>query len=183
MTVLQELAEDLRVNERTLRRGVAEGMIRARRPSPRSIALDRGEAGYLRHHWPLLASLRGALRTERNVRLAVLIGSAARGGSSEDSDLDVLVRLSDHGWRAVSRLQERLERETGRSVDLVAVDAARRDPLLMQAALRDGRALVDRDGDWPVLLAEQRNVETAAARARAALRDEVHDLLADLTSG
>jgi predicted nucleotidyltransferase len=180
MTVLQELAGDLRVHERTLRRGVTEGMIRARRPSPRSIALDHGEAGYLRRHWPLLASLRGALRTERNVRLAVLIGSAARGVAREDSDVDVLVRLSDHGWRALSRLRQRLERETGRSVDLVAVDVAERDPLLLEAALRDGRVLVDRDGDWPVLLAERGELARAAARARAALRDEIHDLLVDL---
>jgi uncharacterized protein len=182
MTLLQELAEDLGIHDRTLRRGVAEGTIRARRPTPRSLALDPGEVGYLRRHWPLLASLREALRTERNVRLAVLIGSVARGGARAESDVDILVRLSDHDWRTASRLRERLAREVGRPVDLVALDAARGDPLLLEAALRDGRVLVDRDGDWPALVAGHHEVGAAAERARARLRGELHELLAELAS-
>jgi predicted nucleotidyltransferase len=182
MTVLQELAEDLRVHDRTLRRGVAEGLVRARRPTPRSIALAPGEVAYLRAYWPLLSSLRNALRTERNVRLAALIGSAARGTAGERSDVDVLVRLADDGWRAADGLRDRLSDAIGRPVDLVPVDAARQDPLLFEAALRDGRVLVDREREWPALVAAQRDVRAAAGSARSALRDELHALLADLTS-
>jgi predicted nucleotidyltransferase len=182
MTVLQELAEDLRVTDRTLRRGMAEGLVRAQRPSPRSIVLAAGEAAYLRAHWPLLASLRSALRTERNVKLAALIGSAARGSSRERSDVDILVRLADDGWKAADRLRGRLSRAVGRPVDLVALDAARHDPLLFEAVLRDGRVLIDRAGEWPSLLAEKSDVQAAAGAARAALRDDLHELLADLAS-
>jgi predicted nucleotidyltransferase len=182
MTVLQELAEDLRIHDRTLRRGVAEGMIRARRPTPRSLALAPGEAGYLRRHWPLLASLRQALRTERNVRFAALIGSAARGSSGERSDVDVLVRLADDGWKAADRLRERLSRAVSRPVDLIALDAALHDPLLFEAALRDGRVLVDREGQWAALLAQKPEVQAAARAARATLREKLHALLADLAS-
>ena len=182
MTVLRELAEDLRVHERTLRRGAAEGLVRTRRTSQRSIALAPGEAAYLRRHWPLLASLRIALRTERNVRLAVLIGSAARGTAEDGSDVDLLVRLADDSSKATHGLRQRLSRTVGRTVDVVVLDAARSDPLMLDAALRDGRVLVDREADWPWLLAERRVVEADADAARAALRDELHDLLADLTT-
>jgi hypothetical protein len=36
------------------------------------------EQRYILDHWPLLAQLRRALRTEPNVRLAVVYGSIAR---------------------------------------------------------------------------------------------------------
>jgi predicted nucleotidyltransferase len=182
MTVLQELSEDLGVHDRTLRRGIAEGLVRARRSSPRSVALAPGEAAYLRAHWPLLAALRNALRTERNVRLAALIGSTARGTAGERSDVDLLVRLADDGWRAADGLRERLSEGAGRAVDLVSLDAAQQDPLLFDAALRDGRVLVDREGLWPVLLEEQPEAQAAADAARSALRGELHSLLADLAS-
>jgi predicted nucleotidyltransferase len=182
MTVLQDLAEDLRVHERTLRRGIVEGLVRARRPSPRAIALAPGEAAYLRRHWPVLASLRSALRTERNVRLAVLIGSVARGSAADESDVDLVVRLAHDGSKATDGLRARLSRAVGRSVDVLAFEAVQRDPLLLEAALRDGRVLVDRDGDWSSLLAEEPEVQAAASSARDALRDELHRLLADLTA-
>jgi hypothetical protein len=70
MGALQELAVDLDVEERTSRRAVAQGTLRATRSGPRRLRLASGEREYLRAHWPLLSSLRRALRTEHGVRLA-----------------------------------------------------------------------------------------------------------------
>jgi predicted nucleotidyltransferase len=180
MTVLHEVAEQLGTHERTLRRGLADGLVRGRRPTPRSVELAPGEIRYLRAHWPLLARLRDALRTERNVRLAVLIGSAARGELRENSDLDILVHLANADWRARDRLRERLIRVAGRPVDLVSLDAAAADPLLLDAALRDGRVLVDREDEWETVLADRARVARAAARAANRLRDELHALVSEL---
>jgi predicted nucleotidyltransferase len=181
MTVLAELAEEIGVHERTLRRGLSEGLLRGRRPSPRTVELARGEVAYVRAHWPLLRALREALRSERNVRLAVLIGSAARGAMHDGSDVDLLVDLVEADWRGRDRLRERLARAAGRPVDLVALDAAEQDPLLLNAALRDGRVLVDRDEQWEPLQARRAAVADAAVRAAGALRSELHALVAELS--
>ncbi len=182
MAVLDELAAELGAHERTLRRGLAEGLLRGRRPTPRTVELARGEVAYLRAYWPLLRALREALRSERTVRLAVLIGSAARGAMHEGSDVDLLVDLAGADWRGRDRLRGRLARAAGRPVDLVALDAAQEDPLLLDAALSDGRVLVDRDGQWGSLLARRAAVADAAARAAGTLRAELHALVADLSA-
>src|ERR1700691_3909500 len=75
MGVIQELAIELDVEERTLRRAVAQGALRATRTGPRRLRLAPGEREYLLAHWLLLSQLRRALRTEHGVRLAVLYGS------------------------------------------------------------------------------------------------------------
>ena len=87
MGVLQELAADLGLEERTLRRAVSQGTLRATRTGPRRLTLASGEREYLRVHWSLLSALRQALRTEHPVRLAVLYGSLARGDDDEGSEL------------------------------------------------------------------------------------------------
>jgi predicted nucleotidyltransferase len=179
MTVLHEVAEQIGAHERTLRRGLVDGLLRGRRPSARTVELAPGEVAYLRANWPLLAALREALRSERSVRLAVLIGSAARGSLSKGSDVDLLVEL-DADWRTQDRLRERLARAAGRPVDLVAVDAAEKDPLLLDAALRDGRVLIDRDGRWASLRARRAEVARAAARAAVELRRDLHALVSEL---
>jgi predicted nucleotidyltransferase len=183
MTMLQEVAEQIGAHERTLRRGLSDGLLRGRRPTPRTVELAAGELGYLRTHWPLLAALREALRSERNVRLAVLIGSAARGTLGEGSDVDVLVELAGASWRAQDRLRERLSRVAQRPVDLIALEVATADPLLLDAVLRDGRVLVDRDGRWPALMARRAHTARAAARAADELRGELHALVSELSSG
>jgi predicted nucleotidyltransferase len=181
MTVLQELAEEIGTNERTLRRGLSEGLVRGRRPSARTVELARGEFAYLRVYWPLLRVLREALRSERTVRLAVLIGSAARGTMEDGSDVDLLIDAAGADWRARDRLRERLARAVGRPVDLVALDAAQQDPLLLDAVLHEGRVLVDRDGRWERLLARRAEVAGAAAHAAGTLRAELHALVAELS--
>lgn len=182
MTILHEVAEEIGAHERTLRRGLSQGLLRGRRPTARTAVLARGEVAYLRAYWPLLRGLREALRSERTVRLAVLIGSAATGAMREGSDVDLLVELADADWRAQDRLRERLGRVTGRRVDLVRLEAAREDPLLLDGALRDGRVLVDRDRQWPSLLARRAEVAHAAAQAADALRTELHALVSELSS-
>lgn len=157
--------------------------MRGRRPTARTVRLDPGEVAYLRAHWPLLATLREVLRKQRNVRLAVLIGSGARGALGPGSDLDLVVELADAGWRAGDRLADRLASAAGRPVDLIDLEATTADPLLLHATLRDGRVLVDRDGTWPRLLADRARTGAAAARAATELRRDLHGLLSELCDG
>jgi len=181
MTELSDLAQELGVHERTLRRGLKEGLLHGERPTPRSVELARGERAYLRGHWELLRSLRTMLRTEPNVRLAVLIGSAARGGLRADSDVDLLLALADAGRRRVDALRVRLETAAGRPVDLVSIESAAARPLLLQDALTEGRVLVDREARWPVLIADKPYVAAQAAQASREVRKETHALLAELS--
>jgi excisionase family DNA binding protein len=122
MGVIQELATELDVEERTLRRAVAQGALRATRPGPRRLRLAPGEHEYLRAHWLLLSQLRQALRTEHRVRLAVLFGSLARGDEDDGSDLDLVISFADDRPSTVSRLTTRLQHVSGRRVDIARLD-------------------------------------------------------------
>ncbi len=164
MSQLGDLAEDLSVDERTLRRAAAQGTLRAERLSPRKLTIAPGEAGYLRRRWALLAALRGALRTEPNVAFALLFGSAARGEDGADSDVDVIVALRDHSLDAMVELQGRLERRLGRKVDALSVEAASSNDLLLAMAVEEGRVLVDRIRLWPKLRSELDELRARAAR-------------------
>jgi hypothetical protein len=73
--MLQGLADSLQVNERILRRAWALGTLRGTRTTPYRLELPVAERIYLRRHWSTLSSLRGALRTEPNVSMAVVFGS------------------------------------------------------------------------------------------------------------
>lgn len=183
MSALHDLAAELGTHERTLRRGLSTGLLHGRRPSPRRVELALGEPAYLRRHWSLIAALREALRKEPRVRLAVLIGSAARGELREDSDIDLLVHVVDDDWRARERLRARLADATARPVDLVPLEAARQDPLLLDAALHEGRVLVDRDRSWAELVADRERIAVAAHHARGDLRDELHGLISEIATG
>ena len=162
MTVLHELAAELRVSERTLRRAVADGTIRAERPSARRLRLSDDEREWVLGHWPTVARLRAELRTEPSVRLATLFGSGARGREHGRSDLDLLVELDAPTPGRLAALEERLSEATGREVQLVGVDRAREEPGLLVDALRDGRVLVDRDGLWRHLKRSERQLRRAA---------------------
>jgi predicted nucleotidyltransferase len=151
MTELDRLADELATSGRTLRRAATRGTIHCHRPSPRRIAVPPSERAYVRRHWPLLRSLVEVLRTQPHVRLAVLFGSLARGDEQPGSDLDVLVRLRDDTYLARAGLAELLEEASGRRVQLVSLLQAQESALLLADVLHDGRVLVDREGDWPVL--------------------------------
>lgn len=168
---LQPLAQELGTTDRTLRRAVRSGLVRAKRPSPRTVEIGVDERVYLRGHWATLARLREALRTEPSVRAAVLFGSLARGDDRAESDVDLLVELRDPAPTARLDLRRRLEAATGRRVQLVEMRSADRSPLLLAEIIRDARPLVDRVGVWPALQSRRAAVERAAraeARRRAA---------------
>lgn len=151
MTELELLAEQIGANERTLRRALNQGTLRAKRPTPRRLNLSAAEKQYIRRSWPLLAALRAALRTEPNVSFALLFGSAARGEDAPHSDLDLLVEMRDPALERVVDLGAKLEGLLGRRVDVVPIGDAEANPWLLADAVAEGRVLVDRDGRWPEL--------------------------------
>lgn len=171
--ILAQLAQDVGVNERTLRRAAATGLIRAPRASARQLSLSGAEERWVRSHWPLVGRLRGTLRTEPNVTLAVLFGSAARGDDIPDvSDVDLLVELHDSSPVALVALRGRLTGRLGANVQIVGLQSAQRDPQLMVEILRDGRPLVDRGDTWEQLRAGRTETRRQAALAQRALHDE-----------
>ncbi|MGH2854808.1 MAG: nucleotidyltransferase family protein [Solirubrobacteraceae bacterium] len=174
MTELAALSEEVGVSERTLRRAVGQGALRAARPTERTLHVPYTERRYIRRSWSTLAALRAALRTERNVRLAVLFGSAARGSDNAESDLDVLVALCDPSLERVVDLSLKLTELTGRRADVVRREDVESEPSFLLDVVTDGRVLVDRDGLWPELLARETQLRHRAhrrqkTRAQAAL--------------
>ncbi len=122
-------------------------------------------------HWPLLANLRQALRTERNVRLAVVYGSVARGEDTPGSDLDVLVSLAEDRPDAAVKLAVRLEGALGRRVDVARLErVSETAPLLLLQALDEGRVVLDRDQEWRPLRTGRRELASRASRAHAERR-------------
>lgn len=162
MTELEILARQIGANERTLRRAFNEGTLRAERPTPRKLKLDAGEPGYLRRSWGLLASLRGALRTEQNVRFALLFGSTARGDDAASSDIDLLVETRDSSLIRLADLAAKLEGLLGRRVDIVTLEEAKENPQLLAQAVSEGRVLVDREGRWAPLQNEADSLRRSA---------------------
>jgi predicted nucleotidyltransferase len=164
--LLDEMAHEVGVHERTLRRAVGAGLIHARRPSPRRLSVSEQERTWVRSHWPLVGQLLAVLRTEPNVPLGVLFGSVARGADVEGiSDVDLLVGLRRPAPGALDALRKRLDGQLQASVELVPLQAALRDPVLLSEVLRDGRPLVDRAGVWPGLQAQRDQAQAQAARA------------------
>jgi predicted nucleotidyltransferase len=151
MDSLRQVAAALSIPERTLRRAANEGLIHGERVSPRRFRVTLREEGYLRCHWKLLYALRSALRTEPNVRLAVLFGSTAKGEDIPSSDLDVLVVLDDPALDRLVELTERLSRRLDRDVQLIRLEDAEAAPALMADVIEQGRVLVDRAAHWPGL--------------------------------
>jgi predicted nucleotidyltransferase len=177
MDSLRQAAAELSIPERTLKRAAAEGLIRGERTSPRRFRVTFREEAYLRSHWGLLHMLRAALRTEPNVRLAVLFGSTAKGDDCEGSDIDVLVVLSDPSIGRLVGLTGRLSGRLGRYVQLVRLADAESAPVLMADVIEQGRVLVDREDHWPDLLEAAEKWRRLARRAEnAALVAPLSDL-------
>lgn len=151
MESLRRAAVELAIPERTLRRAASEGLVRGERVSPRRFRITFREEAYLRSHWELLRALRAALRTEPNVRLAVLFGSTATGSDDERSDVDLMVVLHDPDVRRLAGLAGRLSRRIGREMQLVRLSEAQSSPVLMVDVIDLGRVLVDRDDLWSQL--------------------------------
>jgi predicted nucleotidyltransferase len=151
MTGLALLAEEVGVNERTLRRAVSQGTLRGSRPTPRKLELPLREREYVRRSWGMLSTLRAALRTERNVRFALLFGSAATGIDTPASDVDVLVDMRDPSFERIVDLTTKLTRLAGRPVEVVELADAEVEPAFLAQIVADGRVLVDREELWPRL--------------------------------
>jgi predicted nucleotidyltransferase len=169
-TRLREFASELKTSDRTLRRALEQGLVRGHRRSPRTVDLPVAERAYLRRAWPLLVGTREALRTEPALSLAVLFGSRARGDDHPGSDVDLLVCLRGAANRreVASRLSEKL----GLRVQIVTLEDARTAPLLLAEAMREGRVLVDRRGEWPNLLRQRSRIDRAAERERRRIEQE-----------
>lgn len=172
MPDLDLLADEVRVSGRTLRRAANRGTIRSHRLGERRLGLSAAEYEYVRSHWPLFACLLGVLRTLPNVRLAVLYGSVASGEESRESDLDLLVKLRRDDFSARAELRERLRAAAAREVQVVGLPQAEQSSLLLSDVLRDGRVLVDRDGDWPELKRRERAIERRAREEDRRLDEE-----------
>ena len=151
MNPLVPLAAGLGVSDRTLRRAISDGSLRATRPTSRTLRVSVAEQRYIRHAWPLISTLRQGLRTEHNVRFALLFGSAARGTDGPQSDADIVVALRDASLDRVVDLEVKLSRLTGRRVDIVRLEDAEHQPGFFADVTGDGRVLVDRDGLWATL--------------------------------
>lgn len=173
---IRAIARHLDVPERTLRRHAAAGLIHGQRVSPRRFDVSFREQEYLRRNWDFLQALRTALRTEPNVRLAVLFGSQAKGTARADSDIDLLVELANPEAAQVAALSGRLEQRLGRDVQLVRLQDARRSPTLLADALRDGRVIVDRHDGWAALRDEAAVWERRAARDALSSLDDLPEL-------
>jgi predicted nucleotidyltransferase len=183
MTELELLASQVGVNERTLRRALSEGTLRAKRPSPRKLEIEATEKRYLRRSWKLLAALRSALRTEQNVRFALLFGSAARGEDSAASDIDLVVEMRDPSLARIADLGAKLEALLDRRVDILTLDDARGNSRMLAQALAEGRVLVDREDRWPALRDEagalQRRAREGTRRERRRALEGIDRMLAD----
>jgi predicted nucleotidyltransferase len=166
MNGLVLLADDVGVNERTLRRAVNQGTLRGSRSTPRKLELPLYEREYVRRSWGLLSTLRTALRTEPNVRFALLFGSTATGTDTPDSDVDVLVELRDASFERLVDLSTKLTRLVGRPVDVVELKDAEAEASFLAQIVSDGRVLVDRDELWPQLRRRE-----AGLRRRGSRRD------------
>lgn len=172
MSPFRLLAAELGTSDRSLRRAANRGLIRAHRTGPRTAEIAIAERAYLRGHWKLLSRLVAALRTEHNVRLAVLFGSTARGDDEAESDIDIAVELVDDDPHRSFDLARRLSRATERAVELVPFAAIRKDRVLLSELARDGRVLIDRESVWDGPWREQVLDE-----------DEVDEYLAELGRG
>lgn len=169
MSELDLLASSLDASGRSLRRAANRGTIRVRRPSPNKAEVSASERRYLGEHWPLLRALLAALRTQHNVRLAVLFGSVARGDGHRASDLDLLVTLADDHVGRLAELRSRLADVLDRPVHAISVRDAKAVPMLLADALREGRVLVDRDKQWRQLKSAEGRVQREAERCEEIL--------------
>lgn len=174
MRELAALATELGTTDRTLRRAIADGLIHAERPTPRTVQLTPGERAYLRRNWDRLARLRSLLRTEPNVETAVLFGSVARGTDHPGSDVDLLVVLRRDSPLASGELAARLHHKLDVPVQITRLSPALRSPTLLAEVLRDGRVLVQRGDAWRKV---QRRAHAIDRAAGAELASELEALV------
>jgi predicted nucleotidyltransferase len=173
MNELQILADRVGASERTLRRAVKQGALRGTRLSPRRLRLPEAEKRYIASRWPLFASIREILRTEQNVRFALLFGSMARGDDMDSSDVDLVVEMRDASLDRIADLSIKLEHHLGRRVDLLTIEEARGNPSLLADAIAEGRVLIDREDSWVALQASEARLRRMGRRRDSRRKREV----------
>jgi predicted nucleotidyltransferase len=180
-STLPDIAVQLSADARTLRRAAERGAVRCRRPGPRSLELAPGELAYLQSHWKLLNALTQAFRTEPNVNLAVLYGSAARGSEHAHSDIDILIDFRDDAEASTAVLARRLEERIGVTVDVASLSRVRKkSPLLLLQVIDEGRVLVDRGDTWETLRRARETISRAARRQMDRGRKQAAESLTSL---
>lgn len=168
MSVTLELAGELDVSDRTLRRAVSRGLLRGERRSANRLEISSAEHAYVLSHWGLLRALVGALRTEPGVEAAVLFGSVAKGTDRVDSDVDLAVQLRGEEGTWMPALERRVGRAVGRSVHVVRLQDALVDGRFALEIIDHGRPLTDRGEVWASLRRRRPGlVRKAAAQAAA----------------
>lgn len=177
--MLARSAAEVGCSERTLRRHIAGGLLRGRRVARGQLELSYGEGAYLRDHWELLSKLLTALRTERDVRLAVLFGSTATGEDTFDSDVDLLIVHRRPEWSTQAGLRIRLRRALDTPVDVVMLEQAETQVSLLADVLREGRVVIDRDGLWDALLKRRDEILESGAREDELTIARAHATLAE----
>lgn len=173
MNELLLLAEEVGTSDRTLRRAIDQGTLRGIRTSPRRLRLSEREKRYIARRWPLLARIREVLRTEQNVRFALLFGSTARGDDGASSDVDLLVEMRDESLGRIADLSIKLESQLDRKVDLLTVEEARSNPSLLADAIAEGRVLIDRDDYWDELCGNEASLRRHGLRLASRRKREV----------
>ncbi|MBK5232494.1 MAG: nucleotidyltransferase domain-containing protein [Thermoleophilia bacterium] len=126
-------------------------MVKGERVSQRKFLVPIEEEVYLRRNWPFLSEMRNALRTEPNVRLALLFGSFARGTSRQDSDVDLMVETKTGSSVGYRQLSMRIRGRVNKDVQIVPRESAESSAPLMVNIIEEGRVLVDRGHRWPEL--------------------------------
>ena len=149
MPAWSSLADELGVSERTLRRGHATGWISAQRSGYRYWFVGADEREYLIRHWTLLTALRDSLRTEPRVRLAILVGPAARR-EYDGTDAPMVLASLARRTSTAARVARRLTGAAGRRVEVVPLDerSLRESGALIRDARRFSRVLRDPDREW-----------------------------------
>jgi predicted nucleotidyltransferase len=175
---LETAAREVGCSERTLRRYVGDGLLRGHRAVPGRLEIALEEQSYLRSHWALLSQLKSVLRTERDVRLAVLFGSTAVGEDHLGSDVDVPIAHRHSDELRLAGLRLRLNRALGTAVHVISLEQAQTSPSLLADILQEGRPLIDRDGLWRTLQAKRNDVLAEAVREEQATAAEAHFTIA-----
>lgn len=171
MSATLELAQELDVSDRTLRRAVSRELLRGERRSANKLEISARERAYVRAHWVLLQTLVAALRTEPGVETAVLFGSIAKGTDRADSDVDLAVKLRRQARASVPALERRVASVVGRPVHIVLLEDGLADGRFALEIIDHGRPLTDRGGVWASLRRRRagfagKAVDQAAARER-----------------
>jgi predicted nucleotidyltransferase len=174
MSVTLELARELDVSDRTLRRAVSRELLRGVRRSTNRLEISPQEQAYVRSHWGLLQTLVAALRTEPGVEAAVLFGSVAKGTDSAGSDVDLVVELRGEANTSVPALERRVSRTVGRAVHIVRLQDALADGRFALEIVDYGRPLTDRGEVWATLKHRRASLaRKAGAQASAREREMV----------